>query len=148
MDQPHSTLDYSYIDDGIYIGTNQCCQMHFDRELVKDGVTTDISLEEEKLDQPFGVESYLWLPVKDHEPPSGDQLKIGVAFLQKLVELKKKVYVHCKNGHGRAPMLVAAYFLAKGMSPEEAESLVKSKRPSIHLQDSQHEALRAFLKNP
>lgn len=147
MDQSHDALDHSYVDDGIYIGTNQCCQMHFDQELIKDGVTADISLEKERLDQPFGVESYLWLPVKDHEPPSQDQLKLGAAFLNKLVGLKKKVYVHCKNGHGRAPTLAVAYFLSKGMPLEEAESLIKSKRPSMHLQDSQREALKVFAKS-
>lgn len=146
MDKAHG-LDYSYIDDGIYIGTNQCCQMHFDQDLIKNGVTADISLEEARVDQPFGVESYLWLPVKDHAAPSQDQLKLGVAALTKFVEIKKKVYVHCKNGHGRAPTLVAAYLVSKGMSAEDAELFVKSKRPSTHLQDSQREALKIFAKS-
>ena len=26
-------LEYNYITDGIYIGTNQCCQKHFDERL-------------------------------------------------------------------------------------------------------------------
>jgi len=38
-------LDFDYIVDGIYIDTNQCCQTHFDENLVKDGVSADISLE-------------------------------------------------------------------------------------------------------
>lgn len=147
MDQPHEILNYNYIDDGIYIGTNQCCQVHFDQMLMKDGVTVDISLEDTKIDQPFGVESYLWLPVKDHEPPTQDQLALGVALLGRLVALKKKVYVHCKNGHGRAPTLVAAFFLSRGMSFEAVEPFIKSKRPSIHLQDSQREALKVFARN-
>jgi len=28
-------LEYNYITDGIYIGTNQCCQTHFDERLKK-----------------------------------------------------------------------------------------------------------------
>ena len=147
MDQAHNKLDYSYIDAGIYIGTNQCCQTHFDQELTKEGVSADISLEEERLDQPFGVEFYAWIPVKDHEAPSQDQLKLGVAVLENLIGLKKKVYVHCKNGHGRAPTLVAAYFIKQGKSFEEVEKIIKAKRPSIHLQDSQRKALRIFAKN-
>lgn len=148
MDQHTNTLDYNYIDDGIYIGTNQCCQMHFDEELIKNGVTVDISLEESKIDQPFGVEFYEWIPVKNQNPPSPDQLEFGVASLEKIVDLKKKVYVHCKNGHGRAPTLVAAYFIkSRGMSPQEAEDFIKSKRPSMHLRDNQREALKEFKKN-
>lgn len=139
-------LDYNYIDDGIYIGTNQCCQMHFDQELIKNGVTADISLEESRLDQPFGVEFYAWIPVRDHSAPSQDQLMLGVAALENLIALEKKVYVHCKNGHGRAPTLVAAYFIKRGKSLEEAEKLIKSKRSSMHFQDSQREALKVFAK--
>ncbi len=143
MDQEHG-IDYSYIDDGIYIGTNQCCKVHFDAVLAEEGITADISLEESRIDQPFGVDFYIWLPTEDHEPPSPDQLQLGVSSLSTLVSGGRKIYVHCKNGHGRAPTLVAAYFIHKGMSADEAESLIKAKRPSIHLQESQREALRLY----
>ncbi|MBI3495536.1 hypothetical protein HY065_02825, partial [Candidatus Berkelbacteria bacterium] len=106
MMDPHPdkpVFEYDEITDGILIGTNQCCQVHFDKELLTKGVTADISLEAERLDAPFGVESFLWLPTKDNFPPSPDQLKLGVRMLTDLVAQKKKVYVHCKNGHGRAP---------------------------------------------
>jgi len=147
MEKSHAAFDYNYIADGIYVGTNQCCQIHFNQTLLKDGATADISLEEVRVDQPFGVEAYLWLPVKDHFAPSDDQLLIGVAILQKLVALKKKVYVHCKNGHGRAPTLVIAYLTTTGKSLDEAIALLESQRPSAHLQDAQIAALRRFSEN-
>lgn len=143
---PQNKLDFDYIVDGIYIGTNQCCQTHFDESLIKDGVSADISLEEERIDAPFGVEFYVWIPVKNHMPPSTDQLEFGVSVLEKLVSMGKKVYVHCKNGHGRAPTLVAAYLVKNGKTPEEAEALVKAKRPSVHLEEVQREAIQAFSK--
>jgi len=34
----HKPLDYDYITDGIYIGTNVCCQLHFDERLVDQGI--------------------------------------------------------------------------------------------------------------
>ena len=139
-------LDFDYIVDGIYIGTNQCCQTHFDENLVKDGVSADISLEEERVDAPFGVEFYVWIPVKNHMPPTPDQLEFGVSVLEKLVSMDKKVYVHCKNGHGRAPTLVAAYLVKNGKTPEEAEMFVKAKRPPVHLEEVQREAIRHFSK--
>ncbi|MBI3046652.1 MAG: dual specificity protein phosphatase family protein [Candidatus Harrisonbacteria bacterium] len=150
MNTDHSKIkeiDFNYITDGIYIGTNQCCQTHFEEKLVKEGITADISLEEERVDAPFGVKFYLWLPVKDQTSPTPDQLEFGVSALEKLVAMKKKIYVHCKNGHGRAPTLVAAYLIRKGKSPEEAEAFIKSKRLSIHLQDVQLAALRDFNRN-
>ena len=150
MNTDHSKIkeiDYSYITDGIYIGTNQCCQTHFEEKLLKEGITADISLEEERVDAPFGVKFYLWLPVKDQTSPNADQLELGVSTLEKLVAMKKKIYVHCKNGHGRAPTLVAAYLIRKGKNPEEAEAFIKSKRATIHLQDVQRAALRDFNRN-
>ncbi|MBI2462761.1 MAG: dual specificity protein phosphatase family protein [Candidatus Spechtbacteria bacterium] len=140
-------LDFDYISDGIYIGTNQCCQTHFDEKLKSDGVGADLSLEENRLDAPFGVEFYVWIPVPNHEAPTKDQLEFGVSVLEKIVEMKKRVYVHCKNGHGRAPTLVAAYFIKQGKFVDEAIEFIKSKRTSIHINDSQKKALEDYAKN-
>lgn len=137
-------LDYHEIIDGIFIGTNACCVIHLSEELSQQGIISDVSLEEFRLDAPFGVESYVWIPVKDHTAPNPDQLELGVTVLEKLISLDKKVYVHCKNGHGRAPTLVAAYLIRKGKTPEEAEKLIKGRRPAIHLWAEQRKALRQF----
>lgn len=140
----HKPLDYNYIADGIYIGTNVCCQVHFDERLSQEGIEADISLEAERVDAPFGVQFYLWLPVIDHMAPTPEQLQVGVAMLETFVGLKKKVYVHCKNGHGRAPTLVAAYLIKQGRSVAEAEQFLKTKRSVVHIRDAQREALQAF----
>lgn len=147
MPHTHPALDYSQITDSIFIGTNQCCQSHFSEELLNKGITADISLEEERMDAPFGVSYYTWIPVKDHTAPTVDQLSFGLATLAKLVSLGIKVYVHCKNGHGRAPTLVAAYLVAReGVSVDEALGRIKKKRPSIHLEQTQIDALLTFFK--
>lgn len=139
-------LEYSEIVDGILIGTNKCCRMHLDVMLKKKGVTADISLEETVLDRPLGVDVYVWIPVKDHTAPTAGQLDFGADALAKLVAQKRKIYVHCKNGHGRAPTMVAAYLIRKGMSAGEAIELIASKRPTIHIEDTQRAALREFEK--
>lgn len=143
--QKEKELNYHYIADGIYIGSNQCCQMHFDERLKKEGIEADISLEQERLDAPFGVTFYVWIPVADHTAPSREQLDFGVSVLEKLVGLKKKVYVHCQNGHGRAPTLVAAYLVRQGKTPREAVDFIESKRPAIHLEEVQKSALEMFF---
>ena len=137
-------LQYNYITDGIYIGTNQCCQTHFDEKLTKEGITADISLEEDRIDAPFGVEFSVWIPVKNHVSPTPDQLEFGVSVLEKLVSLGRKIYVHCKNGHGRAPTLVAAYLVKNGKTPQEAEEYIRQRRPTIHLENVQRQALINF----
>lgn len=140
-------LEYNHIIDGIYIGTNQCCQTHFDERLKQEGIDADISLEEERVDAPFGVQFYTWIPVKNHTAPTKEQLDFGIATLEKLVGMKKKIYVHCQNGHGRAPTIVAAYLIKQGREVDEAIEFIKSKRPSIHLEEIQKEALREFSKS-
>ena len=80
-----------------------CCQAHFDKSLLKKGIKADISLEEKKLDNPFGVDYYLWLPTKDHQAPTLKLLEVGVAFFQKLVSQIVKCYIHFQQGHGSAP---------------------------------------------
>lgn len=139
-----TTLEYSNIVDGIYIGTNFCCTTHFEEKLVQEGITADISLEEERVDAPIGAEFYVWIPVKDKTAPTPDQLKFGVSTIERFVAMGKKVYVHCKNGHGRAPTLVGAYLIKRGMTPEEAETFLKERRPSVHLEEVQRKALQDF----
>lgn len=140
-------LDYNYIIDGIFIGTNQCCVMGLADVLKKEHITADISLEDNKLDVPFGVDVYVWIPVADEMAPTLDQLSFGAESIEKLVLQKRKVYVHCKNGHGRAPTFVSAYLIRKGYTPEQAIELIKSKRASIHLHEPQKELLREYYEN-
>jgi len=150
METPHHSpkkLEYNYIDDGIYIGTNQCCKTHLDKKLQDEGIEVDISLEKIRVDAPFGVDFYIWIPTEDHTSPTQDQLEFGSSSLEKFVSMKKKIYVHCQNGHGRAPTMVAAYFIKnKGMSVDEAIEFIRSKRSTIHLEDVQKDALVEFSK--
>ncbi|MBI4114489.1 MAG: dual specificity protein phosphatase family protein [Candidatus Niyogibacteria bacterium] len=142
----HKHTEYSRINRYIYIGTNFCCQIHFDKTLLNKGIATDISLEETRMDTPFGVKCYLWLPVKDHHAPTMYQFSMGVACIDRVVRNKEKVYVHCKNGHGRAPTLVAAYLLSQGMSIKAAIDFLTSRRAGVHLQQTQLNALKKFQR--
>ncbi len=135
-------FDYDQIEEGVFIGTNMCCQFGFDKELLSKGVRADISLEELKIDTPTGVDYFLWLPTKDHHALTEDKMALGVQALEFFIRKKIKVYIHCQNGHGRAPTLFAAYLIKSGMSVEKAIEYLKSRRPSIHINENQMAALR------
>lgn len=143
---PKKIFDFNKITPQIYIGTNQCCQMHFNKMLIKKGVKGDISLEKSRLDQPFGVDYYCWLPTKNHTPPSFKQLSLGTKIIRDLIDNKIPIYVHCKNGHGRAPTLVAAYLITQGKTTNQSIDFIKKRRKSIHLDKSQVKALKDFEK--
>jgi hypothetical protein len=36
------------------------------QKIKKENIEADISLEEERVDAPFGVKFYVWIPIKDH----------------------------------------------------------------------------------
>lgn len=143
----HKGFDYDEIDDGVLIGTNMCCQVGFDRELLAKNVRADISLEELRVDAPNGVDYFLWLPTNDHQSPTLNQLTLGVQTLEFFITKKIKVYIHCKKGHGRAPTLFAAYLVKQGMGVEQAIARLRSKRPTIHISQAQRNGLRAFKKS-
>lgn len=140
-------FDYDKINEEIFIGTNMCCQYGFSKELLEKGVKADISLEGERIDSPKGVDYFLWLPTEDHQAPTQDKLKLGVQTLAFLINRKIKVYIHCKNGHGRTTVLFAAYLIRNGMSVEDALAYLKSKRPAVHLNEVQIAALETFKRS-
>lgn len=144
MRKHKSNIDFSQINKDIFVGTNACCQIHFDSSLIRKGVGADLSLEKERIDQPWGIDYFLWLPTKDEKAPTQKQFNIGVAFINSLIANKIKIYVHCKNGHGRAPAMAAAYFISKGMSVDEAIKTIAKKRPEIHINSVQKKALQKY----
>ncbi len=139
-------VDYSQITDQIYIGTNYCCQLSFDKGLLDEGITADISLEKEHIDNATGADFFVWLPTIDRTAPSLQQIGLGIQALDYFVKNKIKVYVHCEKGHGRAPTLVAAYFISQGMTKEVALKTIANRRPEIHLEKVQLALLTRLAK--
>lgn len=138
-------FEYNKITNYIYIGTNQCCAVHFKKELLTMGIKADISLEKEKIEYPLGVDYFLWIPVFDKKAPTQKQLLLGSKSIRDLVNNKIKVYIHCKRGHGRSPTLIAAYFISEGFTTKQAIDKIRQKR-KIHLTKPQIKALKNFEK--
>lgn len=141
----HNILEFNQITDLIYLGTNLCCNTVPHIKILQDfGIKADIDLEEERQEQTPEIDTYLWLPVKDHSAPTQEQLDTGVAAIDSLVKNGKKIYLHCKNGHGRSPTLLAAYFISQGMEVNDAIKKIRAKRSEIHIRKVQIEALNKF----
>ncbi len=139
-------MEYNQITSYIFLGTNQCCGVHFGK-LIKLGVDADVDLEGvQRKERPHKTAMYVWLPTRDKTAPTQAQLLVGAKFLKGCVLSRTKVYVHCKYGHGRSPTLVAAYFILVGLSVEQALEKIKEKRPEIHLTPTQIQALKRFVK--
>lgn len=139
-------FNFNQITENIYIGNNQCCIMSLNQVLKDNHIYADISLEEVSIDTPYGVAAYLWVPVNDHELPAQEQFTLLDHFIENIIAQNKKVYVHCKNGHGRAPSVVIHYLIKKcGYSFEDALALVKEKLPVMHLSEAQQAYFNALV---
>ena len=139
----HVHFEYNRITSHVYLGSNQCCKGHFRKSLLNKGIKAEVSLENESIDEPFGVDYFLWLPVKDKKAPSQKQLIAGAKFIRILVKNNIKLYVHCKRGHGRSPTMAAAYFILEGLNFKDAIRKVRAKR-RIHMTNAQIKALKIF----
>lgn len=142
MEHKHIQLSYNKIDDFIFAGNNLCCQSQFDRELLSKGISADISLEAERMDNPRGVKYFFWFPWKEDTAPRLELINVALDALDDLLKNKIKTYIHCRNGHGRTSTFLLSYFICKrGKSLAEAVSILKEKRPSGHFNEVQRQFL-------
>ena len=147
MEHMHIKMSYNRIEELIYAGNNMCCQGHFEEELLSKGISADISLEAENLDNPQGVRYFFWFPWKEDTAPILELIDVALDVLDDLMKRNIKTYIHCRNGHGRTTTFLAAYFIRKkGVSLDAALSIIKEKRPSGHLNEVQKQFLIEFEK--
>lgn len=144
-------FNYSKIADNLYLGSDFCqggvCLLH-GAEFEKLGIFVEINLSKEENElPPTNIESYIWLPVADGSVPTPDQFDIGTSAINEALKNGKAVYVHCKNGHGRSPTLIAAYYIRfQGKSVDEAVAFTQGQRNEIHVELAQREALQKYLE--
>lgn len=148
MEHKHIQLSYNKIDDFIFAGNNLCCQSQFDKELLSKGICADISLEAERMDNPRGVKYFFWFPWKEDTAPSVELVNLALRIADDLISQNIKMYVHCRNGHGRTSTFLLAYFMRKNnISVEQALAMLKERRPSGHINGVQRQFLQEFEKS-
>ncbi len=140
-------FSYSRITRNLYVGGQ-----HRSRgwaRMKHEGISAIVNLRREHDDSLHGIQSenYLHLPTRDNTPPSLDQLRTGVNFIQHQIEAGRKVYVHCGVGVGRAPTMVAAYLVSEGQSAQESWQTIRSIRPFIMPMRSQVEQVHRFVES-
>lgn len=71
-----------------------------------------------------------WHPMFDLEPISIDAATACLGTLHRMVcEPSARVYVHCIAGQNRSPTIVWLYFVACGLSPDDARELIERHVP-------------------
>ncbi|KKQ24966.1 MAG: hypothetical protein US62_C0036G0010 [Candidatus Woesebacteria bacterium GW2011_GWA1_37_8] len=142
-------FDYSKLDEYIYLGSDLCrgskCMLHGE-QFTKLGVCVELNLSAERKEiPPDNIDIYSWIPVVDGYSPTVDQMLLGTAIMNEAIVNKNTVYVHCKNGHGRSPTMIAAYYVRyKGSTISDAIKKIKDIRHEVHIEDYQIKVLEEF----
>lgn len=93
-----------------------------------------------------GVEQ-LHLPTIDFVPPSLEDVKRGVEFIDQQIAEGKQVYIHCKAGRARSATIVICWLIkAKDMTPTEAQLFLISKRPQTLRSVSRRPVVEQFYQ--
>ncbi|MBC7388565.1 MAG: dual specificity protein phosphatase family protein [Opitutaceae bacterium] len=85
---------------------------------------------------------YLHLPTVDNTAPKLEDLIKGADFANEEIKKGGKVYIHCRQGHGRGPSMAIAYLLKIGTTYDDAYNLVKRVRTFINPRIEQIERLK------
>ena len=89
--------------------------------------------------------AYLHVPVPDQFPPDMDQARQILKFIDEMTAQSRPVFVHCQAGVGRTGTVLHLYYIAQGLTFEEASARVRPKRiQCILLSDPQVEFLKKF----
>lgn len=86
-------------------------------------------------------------PMIDMETPPPEQLNRCVSAIVKAHERKMGVAVHCAAGLGRTGVVLACYFIDKGLNASDAVARIRRLRPgSIETEDQERAAKEFFWK--
>ena len=88
---------------------------------------------------------FLHLPTQDHFGVSQAMLDDGVTFVNRHLDRRERVLVHCEHGIGRSATLALCVLVSRGSAPLEALELAKSQRPLVSPSPAQYEAWSQWL---
>ena len=89
--------------------------------------------------------TYLHVPVPDQFPPNMDQARKILSFIDEMTLQGRPIFMHCQAGVGRTGTVLHLYYMAQGLTFEEANARVRSTRiQCILLTDLQMEFLKEF----
>ncbi|MCC5877512.1 MAG: dual specificity protein phosphatase family protein [Candidatus Sumerlaeia bacterium] len=121
------------------------------QEARDSGITAIVSLTEKSLPaavfKEYGLD-HLHLPIEDFTPPTMEQVKRFVAYVNKIKEGGKgSTLVHCRAGIGRTGTMLACYLVSTGMSAEDAIDRIRNLRPGSIETFDQEFIVREYAKS-
>jgi atypical dual specificity phosphatase len=119
------------------------------RWLREQGIEVLLSLTEDPPRRDWVNEAGLLsvhVPMEDMQPPTPQELDRAVSTIARAVERNMGVAVHCGAGMGRTGVVLAAWFVTKGLSADNAIARVRRLRPGSVETEEQEKAVAEFAR--
>jgi atypical dual specificity phosphatase len=146
MAAPHG---FSWIDKPLLAALARPSSAEDFTWLREQGIEVLVSLTEDRPRRDWAEDASLLVfhePLEDMEPPTQDQLDRCVSAIVRANDRKMGVAVHCGAGLGRTGVVLAAYFVARGLSAGNAIARVRRLRPGSIETDEQAAAVELFAR--
>lgn len=117
--------------------------------LRKQGIELLISLTEDPLRRDWVEDASMLVfhePIVDMEAPTQDQIDRCISAISRAHQREMGVAVHCGAGMGRTGVILACYFVNKGLSASNALARVRRLRPGSVETDEQADAVAEFAR--
>jgi len=114
------------------------------------GIQVLLSLTEDRPRKDWAEEASLLVfhePLEDMEAPTQEQLERAVSAIERAIAQRMPVAVHCGAGLGRTGVVLAAYFVSKGMSAANAVARIRRLRPGSIETEEQVLAVEEFARS-
>ncbi len=90
--------------------------------------------------------TYHHVPIPDQQGPSVEQAWQIIQIIQEMQAQRRPIFVHCHAGIGRTGTALHLYYLAQGLSLEQAQREIRATRPQcLLITDEQTVSLQAFI---
>jgi hypothetical protein len=140
---------FSQITPRLWLGGAPTYRRDYDL-LVELGISAVLNVRAERADETafydqHGI-THVQFKVPDVTVPDETTITTGVDWIKTQVDADRIVLVHCAKGRGRSATLLAAYLMREeGMSFDEANTLMKTKRALTKLENKHRRVLEAWL---
>lgn len=140
---------FSQVTPELWLGGAPTYGRDFD-ELLRIGITAVVDMRAERDAEPAFFQehdiAHRQYRVPDVTVPDEDVLTDAVDWIGAQIADGRTVLIHCAKGRGRSATVLAAYLMAtEGMTFDQVDSLLTSKRRLVKLQDRHRAVLESWI---
>ena len=118
--------------------------------ILQQNITAVVNVRAEREDEPDFYDRHGITHIQYHVPdvtvPDESIITEAVGWIKAQVDDGRVVLIHCAKGRGRSAALMAAYLMREqGLTFDEVNTLLKSKRPLTKLESKHRRVLERWL---